>query len=127
MVYSYDRALIGDAQTDVLVASKPMNPTEQAERDFDAQIGLRALAGELLAIADEASDYGPDDIGDGIDVRLRYHDGAYDVLVGDAQYDTDHRGHFGSATVSAGLTADEALDIAADLRDQIIDSVAETV
>lgn len=54
-----------------------------------------------------------------IDVRLQIDtDGAWRLHTGDAQYDTDHRGYWGSAEI--GPTTDIP-DLAADLIDQAAD------
>lgn len=49
------------------------------------------------------------------DVRLRLFDGAYEILTGDAQYDTDHRGAWGSGSISASATMEDCVSLANDL------------
>ena len=66
------------------------------------------------------SDVEPDEEGDAyIDVRLQVtEDGGWDVLSGDASYDNDHNGFWGSGSVSEGTDCEE---LAAELIDEAQD------
>ena len=109
-----------------------MATTQTAKSDFVADGGYDALAADLVVLSSQIEDYDPDDLtgyGDdepSIDCRLRYHDGSWSLLSGDASYDQDHRGHWGASSVGPNLSADDARDIVKDLVEQILDSVATT-
>ena len=60
-----------------------------------------------------------------LDVRLRVHDGSWQVLTGSPDYDTDHRGHWGASCIPWARCSHG--DIARDLVDQVLDSIAESV
>ena len=49
------------------------------------------------------------------DFRLQIFDGTWNTHTGDSQYDTDHAGAWGSASVPRGCTRKEAREIAKDL------------
>lgn len=61
----------------------------------------------------------PDDDEDGepgLDVRLRVFEGGWEVLHGDSQYDTDHRGRWGLSFLSESSEVKEiARELLADL------------
>ena len=81
--------------------------------------------GQLLAT------YNPDDIADDDgeatgDIRLQVADGAWQVHTGDASYDTDHNGHWGASSVSAGCSKREARDIARYLITEAADCAAQS-
>ena len=52
-----------------------------------------------------------------IDVRLRVFDGGWEVLHGDSQYDTDHRGKWGYGAISE---SSEAREVARELLTEVI-------
>lgn len=57
-----------------------------------------------------------------IDVRLQVHEsGHWLVHWGDAQYDTDHRGHWGASTISR---TSNCRDVASELINEASDSFA---
>ena len=60
----------------------------------------------------------------GMDVRLRVFDGGWWLNAGDAQYDDDHRGYWGAATLLGDETADDLLMLAEDLLEQCADDFA---
>ena len=61
-----------------------------------------------------------------VDVRLQVYDsGAWAVRVGDASYDLDHHGHWGSGMLAHDETDDEVDALAEDLIEQVLDSAAE--
>lgn len=55
------------------------------------------------------------------DFRLQIHEGTWETYTGDAQYDQDHRGTWGSASVPRGCTRKEAHQIAVSLIDEAMD------
>lgn len=55
----------------------------------------------------------------GDDVRLRLHEGEWELKTGDASFDDDHRGHWGGAWVSVDATREECEGIARDLIKQV--------
>lgn len=69
------------------------------------------LAYALLEVARRCSDE--------IDVRLRVYGGNWEVWEGSPQYDTDHRGAWGSASVWPRMSAREAIDVAKYLMAQL--------
>lgn len=58
------------------------------------------------------------------DVRLQLHKG-WSVKSGSSDYDQDHRGYWGGASVSTGMTEDEHLAVAQALLDQAVEAAAE--
>lgn len=67
----------------------------------------------------------------GMEVRLNYVDGAWQLLEGDSSYDTSHRGFWGYGILSYDIE-DEDLDttiagLAEDLISQVLDNEAETL
>lgn len=54
-----------------------------------------------------------------VDVRLQVYDGGWVVSSGDAQYDTDHPGHWGASSVSSDMTDDDLEQVAGDLVEQV--------
>lgn len=59
-----------------------------------------------------------------IDVRLNVQKGSWELLSGDPCYDTDHRGHWGSAMIGQDDTPESLLATATDLIDQVRDDIA---
>lgn len=60
-----------------------------------------------------------------LDVRLRVHEGSWWVLTGDGQYDQDHRGWCGAASVGAEVSDEDLINVARDLVNQVLDQQAE--
>lgn len=61
-----------------------------------------------------------------VDVRLQvYPDGTWYLHAGDSQYDLDHRGFWGSASIHEKMTNAEAREIARDLIAQCKEHAAE--
>jgi hypothetical protein len=60
-----------------------------------------------------------------IDVRVQVVS-RYDVRFhdGDPCYDLDHRGHWGAGVIDSHFSEDDITDLASDLVDQVIESVA---
>lgn len=85
---------------------------------FHAEVNpfLDAIASQLEVI--QAMDFEPEEEGEEpfIDVRLRIFDGSWEVLHGDSQYDTDHRGLWGYSSISE---SSEALEVARELLDDL--------
>ena len=46
-----------------------------------------------------------------LDVRLRVHEGSWWVLTGDGQYDQDHRGWCGAASVGAEVSDEDLINV----------------
>ena len=63
----------------------------------------------------------------GIEIRLQVVDGSYHVLSGDPQYDTDHRGFWGSAYIPVRTTKQESKDTARELIDSVWEPYLEWV
>ena len=106
---------------------KGLNMTmEEREAEMRAELeacgGVKALAADLLSAAEYAN---PADNGDCVDVRLRYHNGDWSLLTGDASYDQDHRGYWGCSSVSSETTADDARQIAEQLVEDVLEHAWE--
>jgi hypothetical protein len=57
---------------------------------------------------------------DGLDIRLHvWEDESWTIHTGDSQYDTDHRGFWGSSTLMGKCNWLSIRDIARDLLDQV--------
>lgn len=77
----------------------------------------RALQ-NVVALLDETN---PD-----TDVRLQvYPNGEWAVRYGPSDYDQDHRGHWGAASVHYGMDLERLLEVAAYLREQVEESMGE--
>ena len=100
----------------------------EAQIAYDAEGGNPDLANWLIDVSAfiEPGSESEWDEDNSIDVRLRYFDGSFYAYSGDSSYDQDHRGHWGCSSVSANLEHDEALGIAEDLFEQVLDSIAES-
>jgi hypothetical protein len=102
----------------------------QALQDFDAEGGVTALAGTLMHLSQTVAIYDPAALIEPgcdeptIDCRLRYHDGRWFFYTGDSSYDQDHRGHWGASCVGADLTEEDARELAANLLNQVLESLA---
>lgn len=84
----------------------------------DVAADLRSINAETLEPADEP---------EGIDVRLQVlDDGAWSVHSGDASYDTDHHGFWGSSSVPGNGKRFNARDVARDLIEQCRDDEAQS-
>ena len=88
--------------------------------------GIEALTRDLLDVSADVEDdmMGPGEDEPTINVRLRYWSGSWQLLTGDAQYDQDHRGFWGSSSVWQGMTEGQAGDIAHDLVEQVFEAAA---
>lgn len=101
-------------------------PTEKEFKE-----GIYSLP-SINELADELYEYGQDLVDDYVpyelpqddddipygDVRLQVHDGDWTLHTGDSSFDQDHRGAWGSASVSAGEDLDTCQSIASDLIDE---------
>lgn len=58
-----------------------------------------------------------------IDVRLRVFNGHWEVLTGDSQYDTDHRGTWAYGSFTPGMDSDALELLAIDLVEQLENQV----
>jgi hypothetical protein len=99
-------------------------------RDFESAGGIDALTDDILFLSadvnpEDHSEPGVDD--PSIDCRLRHHDGSFQFLSGSSDYDQDHRGDWGAASVIADMSLEDARGIADDLLDQVIDSALSSV
>ena len=85
---------------------------------FHAEVNpfLDAIASQLEVI--QAMDFEPEEEGEEpfLDVRLRVFDGGWEVLHGDSQYDTDHRGLWGYSSISE---SSEDMEVARELLDDL--------
>jgi hypothetical protein len=61
----------------------------------------------------------------GTDCRLQIHEGTWSFHSGDASYDQDHRGGWGSGFVPRGVSKAEARRIAKDLIDEAMSDYEE--
>lgn len=61
----------------------------------------------------------------GTDARLRVHAGSWQLLTGSSDYDQDHRGAWGSASIPYACTWKEAREIARELIDDCAESAAQ--
>lgn len=92
---------------------------------------ISEVAAELSAIADDVKDIGieADEPGETpyVDVRLQVHtDGSWQVHSGDSQYDTDHRGFWGSSAIPADGSTFNPRDVAFDLIHDVMDHCAQS-
>ena len=91
--------------------------------------GFPALIADILSLS---ADVESEMIADGadeptIDCRLNYQPGrGFNFLTGDSQYDTDHRGFWGSSCVGADETDETAADIADGLLEQVIEHASQS-
>jgi hypothetical protein len=67
---------------------------------------------------------GLEDVKD-VDVRLRVHNGSWQVLWGDSSYDTDHRGYWGASSISDSDADRDLYSTAKDLISQVEDHYAQ--
>jgi hypothetical protein len=81
-------------------------------------------------MSDEVSSYDPEDLQESpeddpsIDVRVQYLHGIWYGHSGDSSYDQDHRGHWSNSSVVADMTSDDCLEVAQELVEQILESMA---
>ena len=103
---------------------------EQAELDHKAAGGFSAMVADLIDLSKTVGDYDPADLTDHgedeptIDCRVQYHDHEWRLRSGDSSYDQDHRGHWGSSCVGPDLTHDGAMEIAREMVEQVLESIA---
>lgn len=65
---------------------------------------------------------------DDVDVRLQaFGTGEWHLHFGDAQYDTDHRGFWGSASISRACPMEEARATVNELIEEAIDDYAQSL
>ena len=74
---------------------------------------------DIKSSPDDYKDTGSDD--PAIDVRLQWHDGKWSVLTGDSSYDQDHRGYWGTSSITLDTKSEE---LANDLIDQVEEHLA---
>jgi hypothetical protein len=120
--------------TDFLTEDDRKNPAlVEAMEDFGTAGGLDALSADLVSLSTRVEGcqlpgsiggYLTPDDPPTIDCRLRYFDGNWSFLTGDSSYDQDHRGHWGASCVGANLAVSEAQNIACDLVEQVLESIA---
>lgn len=94
----------------------------------------KALAARILSIASSLDAKCHSEGCDGdrckgcTDVRLQLDDdGSIEIHDGDPQYDSDHRGSWGSGFASRGMAESSARSVATDLLDQALDCFAQDV
>lgn len=63
----------------------------------------------------------------GIEIRLQVVDGNYQLLSGDPQYDTDHRGFWGCAYLPIRPTIEDIKNTAKDLIDDAYENYSEII
>lgn len=107
---------------------------------FDTRVGsvrvkLAALAAEIHAegqylaahfTREELTDPDEPDSEPYTDIRLQVVDGGWQLNTGDAGYDQDHRGYWGTGSVSPECSKAEARRIAKDLIEQAADQYAQS-
>lgn len=87
---------------------------------------LREISIDFAPCIDEDNDQeGANEEENYLDVRLQVHAGSWALHTGDSQYDQDHRGYWGSASIDGVLTRKAAREMARDLIDQAADQFAE--
>lgn len=88
----------------------------------------KAVYQDLLGIRDEARTYAPGELeDDGIEVRLQVlPSGEWGINTGDPQYDTDHRGFWGSGFVGRKDSAATLKALAEDLIGEAQDDEAQS-
>lgn len=67
-------------------------------------------------------DNGEDDSNPYLDVRLRDFEGSWSLLVGDSQYDTDHRGRWAYASI---LSSSDWEDSAGGVAEELVEELRE--
>lgn len=100
------------------------------ETEFKDTGGIDGLSKWIKSISDNVDPTDHDDhSGDdpSIDIRLRYHDGSWFTYSGSSDYDQDHRGSWGCSCVIANMTMDNCRDTAIDLKEQVLEQIAESV
>ena len=60
---------------------------------------------------------------DTLDVRLRVSEEGEEILLGDPQYDQDHRGHWGYSTICPEMTDEDINEVLTEMQDQVIESI----
>lgn len=60
-----------------------------------------------------------------IDVRLRVFDYDWQLLSGDPQYDTDHRGYWGYGSLQIGSSEDECRELAIELQNDLANNIQD--
>jgi hypothetical protein len=84
---------------------------------------------DLTGVLNQAKKWGTfsDQEEDTIDVRLQVHDnGDWYLHAGDSSFDTDHRGYWGSSSISVGETQTTLQQIASQLLNEVKDSIAQS-
>lgn len=92
-----------------------------AKSDYpEGTLTQKQLVGLLRAVRRDLRKWKEDET----DVRLRVHDGESQLAIGDASFDTDHRGYIGASSVSADASTAALEDIARNLREQVAEAWA---
>jgi hypothetical protein len=87
----------------------------------EVQVTIKNLVPRILDYSQDLKDYGHEEG----DIRLQIVDGWDLVHTGDASFDTDHRGYWGSELVPSNCTKAQAKDIAKSLIEQAANHFAE--
>lgn len=88
---------------------------------------IRELADEVYEYGQYLKGYLPNELREpgsdfvGGEARLQIHEGTWAFHTGDPQFDQDHRGAWGAASVPRGCSRREAREIARDLIEQAED------
>ena len=61
----------------------------------------------------------------GLDVCLRFYEGSWELLSGDSQYGTDHRGYWGYGSLSYDIEQEELTETMTALATELIEGVLE--
>jgi hypothetical protein len=77
--------------------------------DYGQYLKAEFSRADLLEVGDD------DESNAGGDIRLQVHAGSWRTWEGDSQFDTDHRGAWGSAFVPYGCTRAQAREVAEEL------------
>lgn len=91
--------------------------------DMPVTIQIRDIADIIYSFGQDLKDwdleprYGEDEVYG--DIRLQVFKGSWGYHTGDSQYDQDHRGMWGSASVPAGVSKRQARQIAIELIEDV--------
>jgi hypothetical protein len=110
----------------------PPLPMDDAELARIAERDRRAVLNTLEAAEAELHNHVTSDLSwmgvndETVDVRLQVlEDGTYTLHTGDASYDTDHRGFWGSGTLTRPCSPQDRIDLAKDLVAQVLEHAAQ--
>jgi len=101
-----------------MITNKDIQSLGTFQTEVDPFLDAIASQLEVIQASIPCMDLEPEEEGEEpfIDVRLRVFNGGWEVLHGDSQYDTDHRGLWGYSSISE---SSEALEVARELLDDL--------